>query len=57
MIGTNKKFTALNLPIETVSNLKKVQMQMSLKKGDRITYEYIINEALRVYAKRHKLEL
>ena len=57
MLGTKKKFTALNLPLETVANLKKIQMQMSLKKGDRITYEDILNEALKIYAKRHKLDL
>lgn len=57
MLGTNKKFTALNIPLETVANLKKVQLQMSLKKGNRITYEDILNEAIRIYAKRHKLDL
>lgn len=57
MIGTNKKFTALNLPVETVANIKKAQMLISLKKSDRVTYEDIINEAIKLYAKKHKLEL
>lgn len=55
MVGTNKKFTALNLPLETVAILKEIQLKMSLKKGVRITYEEILKEALETYSKRHKL--
>lgn len=57
MLGTHKKFTAINLPTDTVTSIKRVQMQMSLKKNDRITYEDIINEALKIYAKKHKIDL
>lgn len=55
MLGTNKKFTAINIPIETHNLLQSTAMAQSKKQDRRITYQEVITEALQLYKTKYGL--